>query len=265
MEHQSGNRVPQAIAAVRNAIKDIRILIWAGNYQEARRVIESVFSDYENELREAFELRKRVVKLELEIRKEIPIDDSKPLNEQELKAIQVASEKSSELIKGKADYFSLGVLSNILSKLDKTISKQTSQKTSIPKDFSQRKPQKRNKQKLSSENEKSEPLFGFEYVLIPLGENKSELRAYRFQKSTTNLDTVDFHLKGIPDFHIHKSSSAKNIKGEDTFPHKYVSFSENSHIEITIFDLNRLRIYLATEYSSVDPMEVFQKVLHALK
>ncbi|MBK9926310.1 MAG: hypothetical protein IPP66_13595 [Anaerolineales bacterium] len=262
MENQTNNRATLAIAAVRNAIKDIRILIWAGNYQEARRIIESTYSDYEEELREAFALRKHVVKYELDIRKEIP-DDGKPITEQQLIAMQIASEKSREIIGERVDYFSLGVLANILSKLDKRISDQTNQKTSIPKDFLKSKTEKRGKQESFLEETMGNSLFGFEYVLIPLGENKWELRAYRSQNlPDVNLNIVVSHLKHIENLNIHRSTSAKDIKGEDIFPHRYVGFSENSHVEITIFELNRLRIYLATE-NPIEPMEIFEKVLHA--
>lgn len=262
MDNRIGNRVPQAIAVVRNAIKDIRILIWAGNYQEARRIIESTFLDYEEELGEAFGLRKNVIKTELEIRREVP-DDGKNITEQQLRAMQTASEKSNEIINGREEYFSLGVLSNILTKLDKRISDQTNQKPIIPKDFSKRKPKITWKQKSFSEEAKDYFLFGFEHVLIPLGENKWELRAYRLQKSSNlHLDIVDSRLKHIESLNIHLSTSAKDIQGENIFPYRYVGFSNDSHVEIAIFDLNRLRIYLATEYP-IDPMKMFEKILYA--
>ena len=61
------------------------------------------------------------------------------------------------------------------------------------------------------------------------------------------FDELGNRLAHIQDLNIHKTIGTKDRNGEETYPYKYIGFSENAHIEVTVLDLNRIKIYVAAE------------------
>jgi hypothetical protein len=247
MDNHFENRIPEANLALRTAIRDIKIFVWAGDYQNARRVIQESYSSYREELRLAYELRREVLQAERAIRKEIPSDDEKSLTEHQLKAMNTASKNVGEIISGKTELFSLGVLASILMKLDKRISEEVNEKPQIPKGYQVKKNRGFSRQGTLFDSSTNESQSGLEHVFIPLGENKLEVRAFRFEKSAIDFDDIGNQLAHIDDLNIHKTIGSKDKTGNETYPYKYLGFSALAHVEVTILDLNRIKIYVAAE------------------
>lgn len=247
MDNQSNERISQAIVAARTAIKDIKIFVWAGDYQNARRIIQESYSNYGEELRLAYELRKDVLKAERTIRKELPSDEEKTLTEHQIKAMNVASKNAGEIVAGKTDLFSLGVLASILLKLDKRISEEADTNPQIPKDFQKKRKKRFPDQKTLFETLSNDSESGLEHMLIPLGENRLEIRAFRFKNLDKNLNELENRLLHFQDINLRKAKNIKDKDGKDTYPYQYVGFSENAHVEVTILDSNRIKVYIATE------------------
>lgn len=247
---QFEDRKAQALIALRTAIKDIKIFVWAGDYENARRTIQDVYSHYGEELRLAYELRKEVLKAERTIRKEISSDDEETLSEQQLRAMNAASKNAGEIISGKTGLFSLGVLASILLRLDKRISEEINEKTQIPKNYQGRSKGGLERQGILFEGLKSEARSNLEYIIIPLGENRLELRAFRFKNIDIDPSELEKRFEYIQELNLHKTISVKNRVGEESYPYKFVGFSKNAHVEVTILDFNRIKIYVAVENSS---------------
>jgi len=263
MFDQNNDRANQAIEITRKAINDVRVLIWAGNYTDARRLIDDVITSFRDELAIAIELRKTVVKAEREIRGEIP-DEEKTLSMNKIRAMDTASKQSSKIIAENESYFSLGALANILSKLDKRIAEQTDEKPRMKKILSKLSSSRGERQLPLENNEPKNRLWGFSYIPVPLDENKIEFRAYRLHSSSSTIREIEQRLLKTKNFKLRKWDNALESQGKATFPYRYIGFSDNLHIEVTILDLNRVKIYIASD-REIDANEILLQIFKSFE
>jgi hypothetical protein len=265
MRSNHDDRVAQAITATRRAISDIRTMLWAGDHDSAHSVINQVRSEFHNELSSAEELRHQVIKLEREIRGDIPVEE-KTISIGKIRAMDAASKKSGKFIGEKSDYFSLGVLGSILNKLEKRISENTDARSKETKKASKRRGRKSAQQLTFIERKENlaHQIMGFKYLLILIDDHKVECRAYKSGDPRLSLQEVEKNLIKIDKLKIQRWDTAIDIHGQNVLPYRYRGFSEEVYIELTIHDLDRIKIYVVAE-KNVDVEAVLRLVIHAFE
>jgi hypothetical protein len=255
--------IKEAIEATRKAIIYIRLMIWAGDYEDAQDVIEDTVFAFSSKLAAAIELRKKVSKLERDIRGEVT-DDEEILEIDKVELMDSASKQSSKIIGEETNLYSLGVLANILFKLDERIAKQLGKKSKMSNILA-RKPKKTDFQQFTLDREvekESNQILGFSYVWLILDDNKVEYRAYRLEEPTLPLVVIERNLFELKGMDIRKWDNAIDVNDRPMLPYRYIGFQKDFQVEITVFDLHRVKVYISSN-SDIAPLSIFKRVLEA--
>ncbi len=252
-----------------------RIVLWAGDFGQARKELKSLHHHHSRQISEAMALRESVRRLEVKVREEfLSSREAQELESEEKRKLQaslIAASRSQHLIAQRERLFVFGGISKVLSIIDSRIARATKQEK-IFKDEDLTEDSGQAQMIFADEEESAESLpssvgvhngSGFRYTLKPIDVGKWEYRAYRFDRKSMDIERIKRKFTQIEDVSI-KLIDHGELDGKPTWPYKFLGFSNQVFVEIRLFDSNRMLVQVAAEPSS-NPRVYIDKIFDALK
>lgn len=262
-------KLQKAIDSSLHALTDIRLVIWAGDYIEARSILEKLKIEYQREIERSLHLRSLVIKNERRMRRSArrQTEDSDAITEKQTqvgkrgkarKDASLAAKASGDITRGQEQLFMLGAISAVLKRLDKRIESATGKQAILPDIEAQ---------VASQEAETSldvvvqdDPNSGFRYVEIRKDETRWEWRAFRRPGIQLHLRNLIEALDGTQ---LEFWDAGSHANGEKTKPFRFRGFADRGYTEVIILDEHRVKVeFIAKENRGY--REYFYAILRAL-